>query len=127
MVFIVILVMLWVNVSQYKVEPTQLVSEQAALAAIHEWENTQTAPASKIKTGIFIQSLQFFNSMEVNISGYIWQRYQDNVHDDIKPGKDEVGFIFPEQVNTGSIDPREVYRLSSGDWLVFRSYFTPTV
>ena len=127
MVFIVILVMLWVKMNQYKVEPTQLVSEQAALAEIQKWDNTQTSPATKIKTGIFIQSLQFFNSMEVNISGYIWQRYQNNVHDDIKPGKDEVGFIFPEQVNTGSIDPREVYRVSSGDEEVIGWYFEATL
>jgi len=82
----------------------------------------------KIKTGIFIQSLQFFNSTEVNLSGYIWQGYQDGVHDAIIPGQSEVGFIFPEQVNSGSdIEPREVYRARNGDKGVIGWYFKATL
>ena len=68
-------------------------------------------PVQKVKTGIYIQSLKFFNSIEVNLSGYIWQRYQRGLQDHIKPDGSQVGFILPEQVNSGSdIEPREVYR-----------------
>lgn len=82
----------------------------------------------KIKTGIFIQSLQFFNSTEVNITGYIWQRYQKGLHDSIKPERGEVGFILPEQVNSGvDITPQEVYRMHTGDEEVIGWYFEATL
>jgi hypothetical protein len=122
-VLIIVLIKLWMQMNEYEIEPTQLVNEQAATDYLNEyWVNRPGGqadpgePTTKIKTGIFIQSLQFFNSSEVNLTGYIWQRYQDGVHDAIKPGPSEVGFILSEQVNSGSdIEPREVYRVRNGD------------
>ncbi len=123
-----VLLSLWVQMNQYIIEPTQLVSEQATndyLAA--NWENhaqTNGEATIKIKTGVFIQSLKFFDSTEVNLSGYIWQHYQDGVHDHIKPGPGEVGFILPEQVDSGSdIVPREVYRIHDNGEEVIGWYF----
>lgn len=82
----------------------------------------------RLKTGIFIQSLKFFDSTEVNLTGYIWQRFRDGVHDEIKPGPDEVGFVLPEQVDSGSnIDPKEVYRYRSGDEETIGWYFEATL
>ena len=104
-VLVVVLINLWVHMNNYNVEPTQLVDAQATDAYLKDnWEGlpSQAGSTIKIKTGIFIQSLQFFNSTEVNLSGYIWQRYQDGVHDAIKPKPGEIGFILPEQVNSGS-------------------------
>lgn len=134
-VLIMVLIQLWVQMNQYDVEPTQLVDEQATTDYLNEhWVNrpgghaAQAEPVVKIKTGIFIQSLQFFNSSEVNLSGYIWQRYQDGVHDAIKPGDSEVGFVLPEQVNSGNdIEPREVYRVRNGDEEVIGWYFEATL
>lgn len=134
-VLIMVLVYLWVQMNDYEVVPPQLVNEQAANDYLNaNWENRMGGPVSdaepmiKIKTGIFIQSLQFFNSTEVNITGYIWQRYKDGVHDDIKPTTSEVGFILPEQVNSGSdIEPREVYRVRNGDEEVIGWYFEATL
>ena len=81
-------------------------------------------PTIYVKTGIFIQSLKFFNSTEVNMSGFIWQRYQDGLNDHVKPGKDEVGFILPEQVDSGGdIARREVYRKRSGNEEIIGWYF----
>ena len=41
------------------------------------WELTKPKESQTIQipTGIFIQSLKFISSSEVNITGYIWQRY----------------------------------------------------
>ncbi|MEN8128659.1 MAG: hypothetical protein ABFS45_00405 [Pseudomonadota bacterium] len=132
---IIMLINLWVKMNEYEVEPTQLVSEQAANDYLKKnWENRSVSPASiaestiKIKTGIFIQSLEFFNSSEVNLTGYIWQRYKDGQHDAIKPGPSELGFILPEQVNSGNdIEPREVYRFRSGDEEIIGWYFEATL
>lgn len=134
-ILIVVLINLWVQMNEYEVKPTQLANEQAANDYLkRNWENRPDGPAShaeptlKIKTGIFIQSLQFFNSSEVNLTGYIWQRYKDGQHDAIKPGPSEVGFILPEQVNSGSdIEPREVYRVRNGDEEVIGWYFEATL
>lgn len=82
----------------------------------------------KVKTGIFIQSLKFFNSTEVNISGYIWQRYQRGLQESIMPDSSQVGFILPEQVNSGSdIDPREVYRYCTANEETIGWYFEATL
>ncbi len=121
--------------NEYDVKPTQLVNAQAANDYLKtHWEDqlsrstSQMTPTIKIKTGIFIQSLQFSNATEVNLTGYIWQRYKDGVHDDIKPSSSDVGFVFPEQVNTGDdIEPYEVYRVNDGDEEVIGWYFEATL
>ena len=115
-VLIAVLLNLWIQLNEYLVEPAQLISEQAVDDYLQEnWEDRVVAkagnvePTRKIKTGIFIQSLKFFNSTEVNLTGYIWQRYEDGRHDGIKPAPGEIGFILPEQVDS-SFEPREAYR-----------------
>lgn len=135
LVLIIILVNLWMKMNRYHLEISQLVDEQAVNDYLEKnWESRNDAasgnaePVKKIKTGIFIQSLEFFNSTEVNLTGYIWQRYQPGVHDDIRPGRDEVGFILPEQVNSGNdIEPNEVYRLNSGNEEIIGWYFEATL
>ncbi|WP_220495624.1 hypothetical protein [Oceanospirillum sediminis] len=129
----IILVNMWSQMNQYYIEPSQLTDEESANTYLQEhWESqvdaTKNGPMIKIKTGLFIQSLKFFNSTEVNLSGYIWQTYKDGVHDNIKPGPSDVGFILPEQVNSGSdIQPREAYRIRNGDEEVIGWYFEATL
>ncbi|MFW2374436.1 MAG: hypothetical protein ACN4GM_15020 [Gammaproteobacteria bacterium] len=134
-VLIIVLINLWIQMNEYEIQPTQLVNEQAADDYINShWEKLpersrlQIEPTIKIKTGIFIQSLQFFNSSEVNLTGYIWQRYKNGEHDTVKPKPSEVGFILPEQVNSGGdIEPREIYRVRNGDEEVIGWYFEATL
>jgi len=134
-ILITVLILLWIKMNTFHIEPTQLVSEKATTEYLaNHWENRpetkskQTEPTIKIKTGIFIQSLQFSNSTEVNLTGYIWQRYTDAQRQAINLGLSEVGFILPEQVNSGSdIEPREVYRIRSGDEEVIGWYFEATL
>ncbi len=47
-----------------------------------------------IPTGIFIQSIEFLNSTNVSLSGYVWQKYYDNIDRGI-----DRGFVFPESVS----------------------------
>jgi hypothetical protein len=132
-VLIAVLLNLWIQLNEYLVEPTQLASEQEVDAYLQEnWEDRVVAkagniePTMKVKTGIFIQSLKFFNSTEVNLTGYIWQRYEDGLHDSIKPGPGEVGFILPEQVDSG-FEPREAYRLRLAQEEIIGWYFEATL
>jgi hypothetical protein len=130
-IFTLILVQLWIRMNEYTIEPPQLIDDQAVEHFLKEnWEkhHDNTEEMVKVKTGIFIQSLDFFNSTEVSLTGYIWQHYTDGIHDAIKPAPGEVGFILPEQVNSGSdITPREVYRYRTGDDEVIGWYFEATL
>ena len=131
----VVLVQLWELMDRYEIDPVQLVDAEAVDAYLAEnWEALQrgdgggSAPLTKIPTGIFIQSLKFFSSTEVNVTGYIWQRYTDGLNDALKPKEGEVGFILPEQVQTGSdIEPRETYRVPQGQEEVIGWYFEATL
>jgi hypothetical protein len=59
-----------------------------------------------VPTGLFIQSLAFNSASDVNITGYIWQKY---------PSDFPEGFsrrvVFPEEVNSSSTLLREEYRI----------------
>ena len=39
-----------------------------------------------IPTGIYVQSMAFENSTTVRITGYMWQRYTDGIHDNVERG-----------------------------------------
>jgi hypothetical protein len=81
-----LLINMWINMSRVDLQPTQLVNEQDVDDYLYQhWKDNPESPTIKIKTGIFMPSLNFFNSYEVNISAYIWQRYTDGIHDAIKP------------------------------------------
>lgn len=134
-ILLAVLINSWVQMNKFETSVTQLVSEQDANDfLIENWENrliNQTAdiePTIKLKTGLFIQSLKFISSSEINLTGYIWQRYKDGIHDAIKPDQSEAGFILPEQVNTGNdIEPHEVYRVRNGDEETIGWYFEATL
>lgn len=132
---VVFLVYLWSVMNRYQIESTQLTNTKAVddyleqnWNSIDQGGSTTGVPLTKIPTGIFIQSLKFFDSTEVNLTGYIWQRYADGVNDQFKPKPGVAGFILPEQVQTGSdIEPREAYRVRQGDEEVIGWYFEATL
>lgn len=132
LLLVTVLISLWVHMNRYEVPPTQLVDEQAANEFIEQhWavkarsSNTPFEPLRKIKTGIFVQSLEFSNASQVHVTGYIWQRYQNTIDDDIKPALGEVGFILPEQVD--ATKAREVYRIKYDTEEVIGWYFDATL
>ena len=64
-----------------------------------------------VLTGVFIQSIEFADANDVNLTGYVWQRYY-------KTGPEEPpGVVFPEIINSaGGIPPgtqKEAYRESN--------------
>jgi len=134
-VLVFVLMQLWSEMNRYEIDPTQLVDAEAVDSYLEKnWESIDSGgaanagPLIKIPTGIFIQSLKFFNSTEVNLTGYIWQRYSDGVNDALKPEPGVAGFILPEQVQSGDdIEPREIYRIRQGDEEVIGWYFEATL
>jgi len=129
------LIYLWGQMNTYEVERTQLISEIDTNKYLERhWEKRPemldgtAGSIVKIKTGVFIQSLQFFNSSEVHVTGYVWQRYQDGINDQYKPGVGEVGFILPEQIDSSAgAQPEERYRYKNDGEEVIGWYFEATM
>lgn len=132
---LVVLVILWSGMDDHDRATSQLVNMEETERFLQEnWESKldpnapDYSPTIKIPTGVFIHSITFFNSTEVHLSGYIWQKYQLGVHDNIMPQPGEVGFVLPEQINTASdIDPREMYRVQQNGEEVIGWYFEATL
>jgi hypothetical protein len=72
-----------------------------------------------VPTGVFIQSLEFKDANDVNLTGYVWQRY------DTKDFTEPPGIVFPEAVDSAdNLIPRnqkEEYRHNLGGFL-FNGY-----
>jgi hypothetical protein len=64
-------------------------------------------PEMFIPTGVYIESLQFRGPYNVLVSGYIWQRYANDLPQDL-----DKGFVLPEAEYVRS---SEVYRAQQGD------------
>ena len=62
-----------------------------ALRSLHSYDD---APIY-VPVGLFIQSIEFLSASNVNITGYIWHRYQEGQTSDY-----EVGTVFPEAIAT---------------------------
>ncbi len=75
-----------------------------------------------VPTGIFVQSFNFSDANDVDMTGYIWQKYK--VEDTIR--KFEKGIIFPESVNF-SIEEAYKRKSKDGKWEVIGWYFETTL
>ncbi len=129
LVLFAVLVASWVHLNRHEPDlANQLISEPAAEAWLQEnWHNE--IPLRRVKTGFFIQSLKFFDSNEVHLTGYIWQKYNTQTQSDIIPPVGEAGFILPEQVDSGSFAPVELYRIEANgrDEVLIGWYFEATL
>lgn len=72
-----------------------------------------------IPTGVFVQSLEFNNSNEVVLTGYLWQRYHDDYHQGLSRG-----VIFPE---AAAVEMEPAYERRSGRETIAGSHFKVTL
>ncbi len=75
-------------------------------------------PPLLVPTGLFIQSLDFTSANDVFITGYIWQKYYDGIHDELSRG-----FILPESITANDFDVTEAYRHQGKNYEVIGWYF----
>ena len=67
------------------------------LAAIVPAPEDGSKPPFFIPTGLYIESLQFKGPYNVQVSGYVWQRYANDLPKDLVPNApDATGFVMPE-------------------------------
>jgi hypothetical protein len=72
-----------------------------------------------VPTGVFIESIEFSSSNNVNLSGYIWQKYTNGIHNGLSRG-----FILPESKSTQIV---ESYYLKENNTEVIGWHFQATV
>jgi hypothetical protein len=70
-----------------------------------------------VPTGVLIQSMDFTTAHDILITGYIWQKYSDNMPDWAKPDSGEVGFILPQEIGWKMTSEayRQTYRKKKGN------------
>ena len=65
-----------------------------------------------IPTGVYIESMKFKGSYDVQVSGYIWQRYANDLPQGIEPQGIKKGFVMPD---ASSLRFEEVDRARQGN------------
>jgi hypothetical protein len=113
-------ILFWELYKEAQIEPP--INQITNPEELHEyleanWKTRHDPDALILPTGIYLESLRFVNDSDVHLSGYVWQRRTDGVHDHLSEG-----FFFPEQVDS-IIEPREAYRVREGDEEVIGWYF----
>lgn len=115
LLFLVLISSMWLYTTK-KYQPNE--NELTSMTDVDKYlsENFTDLPTERIPTGVFIQSLKFNSSTEVNVTGYIWQIYEQSKYQDV-PDKDiSVGFVLPEKVESGNnIEPTFAYRETIND------------
>jgi hypothetical protein len=66
------------------------------LAALMPAPERGSEPPVFIPTGLYIESIQFKGPYNVQVSGYVWQRYPNDLPKDLVPKGEDVGFVMPE-------------------------------
>ncbi len=72
-----------------------------------------------LPTGVFLQSMEFKNANDLFVTGYIWQRYDDEIHEGISRG-----FVLPEAIAFSS---QEAYRQDLPNGELIGWYFQATL
>lgn len=86
-------------------------------------QETHLEPLISIPTGIYVQELEFLDSYNVNISGYVWQKYADTL-----PKNLGQGFIFPQiSPSPEALNIEEEYREKNKDYELIRWNFRATL
>ncbi|ELS04895.1 hypothetical protein Xen7305DRAFT_00046310 [Xenococcus sp. PCC 7305] len=110
LLFLVLIGSMWLHTTR-KYQPNENELSNKTEVDKYLLANFSNLPTKRIPTGVFIESLKFNNSTEVNVTGYIWQIYDRSQYKDIPGDEIPVGFILPEAVNSGdNIDPTFAYR-----------------
>ena len=76
-------------------------------------------PPIHLPTGLFIQSIEFNSSNNIEVTGYLWQKYSQGIHDGLSRG-----FVLPE---ASAVTVEEAYRRMENGTELIGWYFTATL
>ena len=126
--FVITIGLIWFyTTKKYNPNVNQLTNQAEVESFLSD--NLSTLPDNIVPTGVFIQSLKFNNSTEVNFTGYIWQIYPSTKYEGVLGEDIPVGFVLPEVVESGdNIEPTFAYReIIEGNREVIGWYFEATL
>lgn len=107
LVFIIMIAFKWSQVQRIERRNSIEIRDQETLdqvlAARDTIEFNSGTKAYEIPTGFFIQSISFVSASDVNITGYLWQKYPEDF-----PSQFTKGFIFAEEVNSDATTLRQI-------------------
>lgn len=89
-------------------------------------KSKQEAPL-RIPTGVFLQTMDFTSPIDVYVTGYVWQKYDDTIPKDLIPGEEEAGFIMLDVQESNDLGLAERYRYEEGNVTVIGWYFEGTL
>jgi len=95
----------------------QLLAPQVQLS-----KELNQKPPLIIPTGVFIQSFDLTSPKDAFVTGYIWQTYEDGVHDDLSRG-----IILADAIEDSDYELREDYRYKKDGIEVIGWYFAYTL
>lgn len=78
-----------------------------------------------VPTGLFIQSIHFASGNEVDVTGYVWQKYPDGTPKELRRG-----FVLPEAKDAfheENLTLREISRVKKKDYELHVWFFTCTL
>jgi hypothetical protein len=107
------------DVSRTMTRGTPVTSDTATRAYLQRHMPVGT-PALTVPTGVFIQALRFTDANDVDVSGYVWQRYADSLPVDLQRG-----IVLPEADE--SYEPHKVYDFHRDGEQIIGWYFHVTV
>lgn len=109
----------WTKARQFDPSSNQLASQTQVDQVLERYAkdmNLDRADIIGLSTGAFIQSLSFSDTSEVYLTGYLWQRYINELPDDpYAPWKDScehdyLPWVLPDRVRLGDDkEPRLAY------------------
>ena len=90
---------LWIDSTRsYNPNSGQIVDEAAVLKflKLHQSKHgsEENEPPIYVYTGIYVDSIKFITAIDIQFTGYIWQIYEDGVHDGISRD-----FLLPQIVD----------------------------
>jgi hypothetical protein len=107
-VLLLLLILLWWWAdSSYHPNVSQAVDEKSVHQFLDDLSASIAEPPTVkpiyLPTGVFLESVKFVNANDVQVSGYIWQVYHDDVHAGLSRD-----FVLPEIVDSAGTARKEV-------------------
>ncbi|RKZ39964.1 MAG: hypothetical protein DRQ49_09940 [Gammaproteobacteria bacterium] len=99
-----------------------MIVDKVGLQQFLTTSTQQSSPEKEsyyVPTGVFIKSIEFVENNNVFLSGYIWQKYDSNIHRDLSQG-----FILPEAQSTQII---QSYHIKENQTEVIGWHFQTTI
>jgi hypothetical protein len=97
------------------------IDSPAALDAFVAEHEASFAPyLYRIPTGVYLQSFEFLSSNDIEMSGFVWQRYGPEIPESVTRG-----VVFPEQIED-AYNPVEAWRTEKDGAELIGWYFSGT-